>query len=43
MDAWLHGILGPCLSVCMTIPNFVFVFIDYDFPKYDFGMLTQII
>ena len=25
----------------LNISNFVVVYIDYDFPKYDFGMLTS--
>ena len=29
------------MSVCLNIPNFVFVYMDYDFPKYDLGMLTS--
>ena len=30
---WVH--------VCPYIPNFVFVYIDYDFPKCNLGILTS--
>ena len=30
---WVH--------VCRNILNLVFLYINYDFPKYDFGMLTS--
>ena len=30
---WVH--------VCLNILNLVFLYINYDFPKYDFGMLTS--
>ena len=33
--------LGPYISVCLDISNFAFVSIDYDFSKYDFGMLIS--
>ena len=31
------------MSVCLNIHNFAFVYIDHDFPKYDFSMLTSLI
>ena len=41
MDARLHPIYFGSMSVCLNIPNFAFVYIDYDFPKYDFSMLIS--
>ena len=29
------------MSVCLTFPLLPFVYIDYDFSKYDFGRLTS--
>ena len=35
----LHIYFGP-MSVCLSIPNFIFVYIDFIISKLDFGMLT---
>ena len=33
---YIPFILGPCLSVCLNIPNFIFQYIDFMiFPKND--------
>ena len=40
MDASLYSIYFGSMSVCLNMTNFAFVRIDFDFPKYDFCMLT---
>ena len=39
--AWLHPIYYGSMSVCLNITIFLYVFIDNDFPKYEFGMLNS--
>ena len=41
MDAWLLPIYIGSMSVSSNIPNFAFVYIDFDFLKYNLGMLAS--